>query len=63
MPFPPGPLGLDLCHGDGKIGTVVSATKIGAIKAGDLIAKVGKLNVAELDLEETIKHIKKPNVQ
>ena len=57
VPFPAGPLGLDLSHGDANIGTVVSSSKLGAIKPGDLVAKVGKLNVADLSLDETISHI------
>ncbi len=57
VPFPAGPLGLDLCPGAGNVGTVVAASKLGALRPGDLIAKVGKQVVADLEMEETIKRI------
>lgn len=57
VPFPAGPLGLDLSPGAGNVGTVVALSKLGALRPGDLIAKVGKQVVADFDMEETIKRI------
>ena len=56
--FAPGPLGLELCPGAGKIGTMVTGSKAGSVHQGDIISKVGKINVGDMLMADCLAKIK-----